>query len=382
VIFTKKVLFASSVSGNIKAFQTPYLKLFKDNGYIVHVAAKWTSGDNYSLPYCDHFYNLSIERNPLKLGNINAIKELKRIILENKYECISCHTPMGGVVTRLASKKARKEFGTRVIYTAHGFHFYKGAPLLNWLIYYPIEWYLAKFTDTLITINTEDFELAKRKFSKRCKDIQYVPGVGIDTKKFDIKMTDAEKEEYRKSIGLSKEDYVLTCVARLDKNKNQGFLINVVEKIKEELSNVKLLLVGPDELNGYYQNMTKEKQLENQIIFLGMREDIPQLLQISDVVVSASKREGLPVNVMEAFACGKPFVALDCRGMKDLIENEKSGFVVDKNDITSFCKIIVNLKNDTDLLVNIKKNIFEISSKYDASNLIIFYRRIYFLIKR
>lgn len=253
---------------------------------------------------------------------------------------------MGSVVARLAARHARKN-GTRVIYTAHGFHFFKGAPLINWLLFYPVEKYLAKYTDTLITINKEDYELAKSKFSGKCKDIEYVPGVGIDTKKFDVSMSEKEKLELRKKIGLKKNDFVLICVARLDKNKNQGFLINAMKKIVNKNKNIHLLLVGPDELNGKYKKKVKKYKLENNIHFLGRREDVPQLLVISNVVVSSSLREGLPVNIMEALASNIPVVALNCRGMSDLITNNENGYIV--NNPKKFIDKVLKIKNKNTL---------------------------------
>ena len=155
----KKVLFTATVDSHIIHFHIPYLKLFKDKDYEVHVV----TGEEGKIPYCNKKHIINIKRNPYNFKNINAINELKKIINKEKFDIIHCHTPMGGVVTRIAAKKTRIN-GTKIIYTAHGFHFYKGAPLLNWMLFYPIEKYLSKYTDTLITINKEDYELAKRKF--------------------------------------------------------------------------------------------------------------------------------------------------------------------------------------------------------------------------
>ena len=209
----KKVLYVATVDIHIKTFHLPYLKMLHDMGYEVHVA---TNGKE-EFPDCDKKHTICIERSPYKLKNIKAIKQLKKIIDKEKFDIIHCHTPMGSVVTRLAAKKSRKKHNTKVLYTAHGFHFYKGAPLLNWILFYPIEKYLSKYTDTLITINQEDYNLAKNKFSKRCNNIEYVPGVGIDTEKFNIKLTEKEKNQFKKNIGIKKEDFILTCVARMDK---------------------------------------------------------------------------------------------------------------------------------------------------------------------
>lgn len=351
----KKVLYVATVDIHIKTFHLPYLKMLHDMGYEVHVATNGTE----QFPCCDKKYTIPIERNPYKLKNIKAIKELKKIIDKENYDIIHCHTPMGSVVTRLAAKQARKN-ETRVIYTAHGFHFYKGAPVINWLLFYPVEKCLSKYTDTLITINKEDYELAKNKFSGSCKDIEYVPGVGIDTKKFDITMSEKEKSTLKKSLGLKKNDFILTCVARLDKNKNQGFLISAMKKITDKYNDIHLLLVGPDELNGKYQKKVKKYKLENNVHFLGRRDDIPQLLLISDIVVSASKREGLPVNIIEAFASGKPVVALNCRGMSDLIDNRKNGILV--NNLVEMANAIEKIYlNELKLYNTDKKSIKKIT---------------------
>ena len=366
----KKVLYVATVDVHIKTFHLPYLKLLHDNGYEVHVA---TNGDE-QFPYCDVKHQICIERSPFKFNNIKAIKQLKKIIDEEIFDIVHCHTPMGSVVARLAAMGASKKNGTRVIYTCHGFHFYKGAPKLNWILFYPIEKWLAKYTNTLITINKEDYNLAINKFKKRCHDIEYVPGVGIDTKKFQINLSEEEKNKLRESIGLEKNDYVLTCVARLDKNKNQGFLINVMEELVKESNNIHLLLVGPDELNGYYQNLVAEKKMEKNIHFLGRREDIPQILSISDVILSSSLREGLPVNVMEAFAAGKPVVALSCRGMHDLIVNNENGFIVSNEK--EMREKIFEIKNNN-LVNGIIKNNLDKTSNYSINKIVGELDRIY-----
>lgn len=312
----KKVLFTATVDSHILQFHIPYLKMLKEKGYEVHVATNGTE----NIPYCDVKHVVSFERSPIKINNLKAIKQLKKIIDKEKFEIIHCHTPMGSVVTRLAAKKARKK-GTKVIYTAHGFHFYKGAPLINWMIFYPIEKYLSQYTDCLITINDEDYELARKKF-KKCEQIELIYGVGVDENKFNFKMTDQEKHELRKSLGLRDDDFVIIYVAELSKRKNQGMLIQAVkELIDDGKNNIKVILPGTDSMNGYYQKMSKDLGLEDNIKFLGYRKDIPKLLKISDLYVSTAKQEGLPVNIMEAMTSNIPIIATDCRGNRDLIKS-------------------------------------------------------------
>ncbi|MBR5939528.1 glycosyltransferase family 4 protein [Candidatus Saccharibacteria bacterium] len=320
---SKKVLFIATVDSHIELFHLPFLKMFKDKGYEVSVATE----TDKPIKYCDKKIKLPIKRSPFKMiSNFKAIRKLKKILANEKYEIVHCHTPVGGVVARMAAKKARKN-GTRVIYTAHGFHFYKGAPMHFWMMFYPIEWYLAKFTDTLITINNEDFERAKKRFGKRCRDIQYVPGVGVDPKKFEKKLTKKEKAELRESLGLSSEDKVLIFPAELSKRKNQMWLIKTLEPMFKSDNKLHLLLPGKDSLNGKCQALAKKLGVDKQVHFLGFRNDIPNLLQISDIAVSSARQEGLPVNLMEAAFWGLPIVATDCRGNRDVCLLYRNSFV-------------------------------------------------------
>lgn len=327
----KKVLFVATVDSHIELFHLPYLKMFHDKGWEVHVATE----TGKKIPYCDKKIKLPIKRSPFKLiSNHRAIKKLREVAKKEKYDIVHCHTPVGGVVARLACKKLRRE-GLRMIYTAHGFHFYTGAPVHYWMMFYPVEWYLAKYTDTLITINDEDYQRAKKRLSKRCRDIQYVPGVGVDEKKFEKKLSAKEKHALRESLGLKDDDEVLICVGRLDKNKNQGFLIRAMKELAAKDSAYQLLLVGPDELHGKYQKLVDKLGVREHVKFLGFREDIPELLQISDIAVSASKREGLPVNLIEAAMVGLPIVATDCRGNRDVCK-ECNGAIMNQEDEKKF----------------------------------------------
>lgn len=359
----KKVLFTATVDSHILAFHLPFLKWFKEQGYEVHVA---TNGDE-EIPYCDKKIKISFERSPFKLNNIKAIFQLKKVLLKEKYDIIHTHTPMGSVVTRLAAKKARKQ-GTRVIYTAHGFHFYKGAPLLNWCLFYPVEKYLSKYTDTLILINKEDYNLATKKF-KKCKDIEYVPGVGIDEKKFDVKMTKEDKHKLRKEIGLKDTDFVMIYPAELNKNKNQIMLIDAMEQLIDKYPDIHLLLPGKDSYNGYYQKIVEEKNLDKNIHFLGFRKDIPRLLKISDLSVATSKREGLPVNILEAMYIGLPIIATNCRGQRDLVDNDENGFLVDFS-LQDLVSKIIEVYDNQEVRDRMKKNSQKKIQVYTLNNIL------------
>lgn len=364
----KKVLFVATITKHINTFHIPYLKYFKEQGYEVHVA----SNGKETIEYCDKHYNLPFERFPLKKNNLKTYKELKRIINNNQYEIIHCHTPVGGVLTRLAARKARKK-GTKVIYTAHGFHFYKGAPLLNWIIYYPIEKICAKWTDCLITITEEDFSLAKKKL--KAKRIEHINGVGMNTERFQKELSEEEKEEKREELKIDKNDIVFSYVAELNENKSQTLLINVMKELKKEIPNVKLLLIGSGPLAEEYQKIIKNNDLEDSIRLMGKREDINELLSITDIYLASSIREGLPVNVMEAMYKELPIIATDNRGHREMVKNGENGFII--NTIEEMKNQITEILGDKQLYQQLAKKGKEMSKQYETEKIIKDIEKIY-----
>lgn len=337
----KRVLFSATVDSHIKFFHLPYLQYFKSQGYEVCVA---TNGRG-PLPFCDKKYTIPITKSPFKLTNLKAYKELRTIIDHEEFDLIHCHMPMAAVITRLAARKARKK-GTKVIYTAHGFHFFRGAPLISWLIYYPVEKMMARYTDCLITINHEDYTRAKTK-KFRAKQTEIVDGIGVDLSKF--KPVSLEKKaKLRSQYNYNNDAFILVYVAELTKRKNQEALIKSTVKLKEVIKNLKVLIVGEDSMAGYYQRIAKKLGIENEIDFLGLRQDVPQLLNIADMYVSVSKQEGLPINIIEAMGCGLPICATKVRGHVDLIQHNKNGILISLDNEDDLSEGIIQLYNDSE----------------------------------
>lgn len=332
----KKVLFVATVNRHIIGCHLPYLKWFKEQGYEVHVASR----GNEKINYCDKHFNLPFERFPLKINNIKTYNELKKIIKNNHYDIIHCHTPVGGVLSRLAARKERKK-GTKVLYTAHGFHFYKGAPLLNWLIYYPIEKIMAHYTDCLITIVNEDYEFANKYFT--VKKIEHINGIGVNTDRFSKEATEEKKAELKKELGIRKNDIVFSYVAELNKNKNQILLIKVINKLKEKIPSIKLLLVGDGILLQKYKKLVKNKKLEKNVLVLGRRDDINEILSITDIYLASSIREGLGLNIIEAMYKKVPIVATNNRGHRELILDKETGVLLEKNTVKEMYTKIIKL---------------------------------------
>lgn len=325
-----KVLFvATVVKTHIKAFHIPYLKLFKEKGWETAVAARndYENPQDCVIPYCDRYCDVPFERSPFKVGNFKAYRELKKIIYDGDYKIIHCHTPMGAVLARIAARKVRKK-GCKIIYTAHGFHFYKGAPLVNWLLYYPMEWLLAHWTDVLITINQEDYARAQKHL--HAKRVVYVPGVGIalNSKTY----TNEGFAEKRAELGIPEGAKIALTVGELIPRKNHETIIRAVAQEKQ----VYLLIAGRGVLQEYLENLVNELGLSDRVKLLGFRSDINQLNGVADLFVFPSFHEGLSVALMEAMAAGLPIVCSDIRGNKDLIQDNIGGLLVHPTDTATW----------------------------------------------
>lgn len=362
----KKVLFvATVVKTHIMEFHIPYLKMFKEMGWETAVAARndYENPADCVIPYCDIYYNIPFERNPLKPGNLKAYKELKHIIDEGEYDIIHCHTPVGAMLTRLAAKQARKQ-GTKVFYTAHGFHFYKGASVINWILYYPVEKWLSRYTDVLITINKEDYERAKTfKAGKVC----YVPGVGIDLKKFNAGYVN--KEQKRKEIGVSADDFVLLSVGELIPRKNHEVVIRALSVLKQldKLNHIEYVICGRGSYEADLRKLAEGLDVADHVHFLGYRNDISEICNCADLFVFMSHQEGLPVALMEAMACGLPAVCSNIRGNTDLIEDGVTGLLAN-NTPEEVAQSISKMKSDTALRNRVASAALQKIKQFDLSS--------------
>ena len=281
-------------------------------------------------------HNIPFSRSPFSKNNLKAYKMFKQLVETEHYDVVHTHTPNASMIVRLACRNVRKQ-GTRVFYTAHGFHFFKGAPLKNWLMYYPVEKFCARYTDVLITINKEDYELAQKKI--HAKKVCYVPGVGIDLER--IRSVQADRNEMRKSMGVPEDCILLTSVGELSKRKNHQVVIKAIAKMNN--SSIHYAIAGEGPLFSYLTELSQKLGIENQVHFLGYRTDIYQIYKASDIALLPSLQEGLPVALMEAMAIGLPVVCSKIRGNVDLIEDGKGGFVFSCYDVDGFVRVVKHL---------------------------------------
>ena len=284
-------------------------------------------------------YHIDTSRSPFSIGNVKAIKQLKKIVSGGGYDLVHCHTPIAAACTRIACRGARKR-GVRVLYTAHGFHFYKGAPKKNWLVFYPVEKLCARMTDVLITINREDFAFAKRKL--KAKRVEYIPGVGIDPERF---LPTEKSLLKRNEIGVPENAKLLLSVGELNRNKNHEKVLRAIAELGRD--DVHYAIAGKGALANELTGLAEELGIAERVHILGYRDDVAELYGAADLFVHPSYREGLPVAVIEAMAAGLPVVASRIRGNKDLITDD-GGRLVCPCNAHGFAEAIGELLSDTE----------------------------------
>lgn len=330
----KKFLMVATVPSMIGQFNMNNIQILIDMGYEVHVACNFNDRSIWTKERINLFkkqlsqlgvkgIQIEFARTPYSIIKLfKSYKKLHKIIKKQKYKGLHCHTPVAGVIARFAALGTK----TKVIYTAHGFHFYKGAPLKNWILYYPIEKICSYMTDILITINKEDYAFAQRKM--RAKKVEYIPGIGIDNKKFgrdSINMI--QRKEFREKLGCKPNDIMLLSVGELSERKNHMIVIKALAKLKSSgIVKFKYYIVGQGILKDAQEKLIKSLNLTDSVKLLGFRSDIKELLSAADLFVFPSLQEGLPVALMEAMASGLPVLCSRIRGNTDLIKNEECLF--------------------------------------------------------
>lgn len=287
-------------------------------------------------------HDIPFSRSPFSKDNLKAYKMLKQLVETEHYDIVHTHTPNASMIARLACRKVRKQ-GTRVFYTAHGFHFFKGAPIKNWLMYYPIEKFCARFTDVLITINKEDYALAQKKMP--AQRVCYVPGVGIDLSK--IQNIECDRNEIRKSMEVPEDCVLLLSVGELNVNKNHQVIIRALARMSNK--NVHYAIAGLGDQKENLLKLAKELGVENQFHLLGFRTDAFKLYKASDIFVFPSFREGLSVSMMEAMASGLSIVCSKIRGNEDLVVDGDGGSLCLPYSEEEFAKSISTLVCDSKL---------------------------------
>lgn len=365
----KKMLMLASVASMIDQFNIPNIEILQQQGYEVHVACNFEKGSTCSAERISELkkklasmnatcFQIDFSRNVFKVNEvIKAYKQVKELCVCEKYQFIHCHSPIGGVIGRMVGHAMH----IKVIYTAHGFHFFKGAPFTNWLIYYPIEKWLSRYTDILITINQEDYERAKKRF--KAKRVFKIPGIGLNTKNiFDKKV---DRNEIRKQIQVPQEAFMIISVGELNTNKNQEVIIKALKEIRDK--DIYYVLCGIGSKKEYLEKLCRELGIEDNVKFLGFRNDVIDLCKAADVFAFPSLREGLGMAALEGMATGLPLITSNIHGINDYSIDGISGYKCSRRNVKDYVRAIRNIKANEKLKEQMKENNLFIVKKFDSS---------------
>uniref|UniRef100_UPI004055F160 glycosyltransferase n=1 Tax=Acetatifactor sp. TaxID=1872090 RepID=UPI004055F160 len=365
----KTVLMLATTAAMIEQFNKNNILILEEMGYEVHVAGNFLVGNPISDKRLEEFklwieehhgkwFHIPATRKPTDLkNNIAAYKNVLQLIREYHYDFIHCHTPIGSVIGRLAAHKTH----TRIIYTAHGFHFFKGAPLINWIFYYPVERFLSRWTDMLILINKEDYNRAKKSF--HAKRTECIPGVGVDVEKiFQVKV---DREEKRRSIGVPEDAFLIISVGEVNKNKNHAVIVRAIAQLKQD--NIHYVICGQGGEKDNLIQLSKELGIQERVHLLGFRNDVIELLKSSDLFAFPSKREGLGLAAIEAMAVGLPLITSGIHGIKDYSIDTVTGYKILDDSPVSYAEAIMKIAFEEKKGNKYARINRELSQKYDIN---------------
>ncbi len=342
----KKVLFITTISGFLQQFEMNDVHILQKSGYEVHYATNFNN-PIYEVDIDDLkrmgiiLHQIDIQKSPRHLlQNTKALRQLKRLMAREKFRIIHCHNPMGGVLGRLAA--ASHGEGAYVIYTAHGFHFYKGAPLKNWLLYYTVERLLAHRTDMIITINREDYVRAGRFHLRKNGSVEWIHGVGVDSERFSPRPW--LREQKRRELGIPEHSFHIVTAAELNANKNQKVIIEALAALTDD--EIYYSICGKGDNAENLERLILEYRLERRVRLLGYRRDMEEILQTADCFAFPSIREGLGIAAVEALCCGVPLIASDNRGTREYARDGYNGIVCRADQAADFKEAIHKLYSD------------------------------------
>ena len=368
----KKVLIVASVISFIEWFNKENVSYLKDElNCEVHIACNLDymsdTDEERTRGYIAKLradgvilHNIAFARSPLKTQNRKAYKELKNIIDQTAFDLIHCHTPVASMLTRIAARKSRKQ-GSTVMYSCHGFHFHKAALKKNWLLYYPIERVLSLFCDYIVTINREDFNRAK---TFHAKNVRYIPSVGVDINR--IRNTVVDKAEYKRKLGVPEDAILLVSIGELIERKNHQVIIRALGEIPRK--DIYYAIAGKGPLLGELTALAEKSGLKDRVLFLGFRQDIPELCHAADISAFPSRIEGLGLAGVEAMAAGVPLVSSNVHGILDYVKDGETGYACDPEDYKAFAKAIEILASDKSLRESMRDACIKATEPFEINN--------------
>ncbi len=331
------ILVMTTVSGTVNAFLEPHIAALTDEGHSVDIACAVQRPLEHSiLTLVNQVHDVPLHRSPLNPRNLAALRALRRLIRIEAYDVIHVHTPVAAFIGRLAAINRRKPI---VIYTAHGFHFMHDGPKSAWLLYFPLEWLMSHFTDYLATLNREDYSRARRWFTH--PQVAFVPGVGISARPSPSSLT---SKQSRGTLGVNSKEVLLLSVGELNSNKGHRLAIEALAQLPQHF---KLAIAGEGPEYDALTEMAESFGVMDRVKLLGYRNDVENLIAAADLLIHPSRREGLPVAVMEAMRAATPVIGGRIRGVTDLVDRH-SGLLIEGRDPSDWAHAILEVAGQPD----------------------------------
>ena len=358
-----KILITATVQSHIAQFHKPVIRMLQEMGHQVEIAARNNLHEkkNLTLTEPDVIHEVNFCRSPFSLQIFPAYRQLKKVIEAGGYDVVHCNTPVAGILTRLACRKLRKQGKLKVMYEAHGLHFFKGGPRSGWLIWYPIEKFFSRFADMMVLINKMDYELVKEKF--HAKAVRRIPGIGVNLSQFQ----DVGHGALRQELSLDENTPLVLSVGELNENKNHKVVITAISAMKNK--EVHYCIAGNGPLLQELTEHAKAMGVADRVHFLGYRRDVPMLMHQADVFVLPSRREGLGMAAIEAMSCGLPLVSSNRHGINDYSIEGVTGYKHDPDDSRGFAESMDKLLEDAHLRGELAENCKKMAQEFtlDAS---------------
>lgn len=368
----KKVLIVASVVSFIEWFNKENVDFLRSElGCEVHIACNFDYLQDTDAERTNKYieklkgqgvvlHNIGFARSPFALSNIKAYRALQSIIDAHHFDLIHCHTPTAAMMTRLAAKKARKR-GSVVMYTCHGFHFHNAAPKINWMLYYPVERFLSRYCDYIVTINKEDYNRAK---TFHCKNVRYIPSVGVDINR--IRVLQIDKAAKKEAIGVPPDKVLIVSAGELIERKNHEVIIRALAKLNDP--DIYYAIAGKGPLKDYLTNLANDLGISDRVQLLGFRTDVFELYHAADISALPSKIEGLGLAGVEAMAAGVPLVSSNVHGILDYVIDGKTGYACAPDDVDGFAEAIKKLAGNAELRQSMKPDCLKAVEPFEISN--------------
>lgn len=368
------MLMIATVPSMIGCFNMDNIHILLELEYEVHVACNFRDISVWPKERVEAFikdlkglnivyHHINFSRNPKDIKQIiHAFRQVDSLIKYGQFQFVHCHTPIAALISRIVCHR----YNVKVIYTVHGFHFFSGAPVKNWLLFYPIEKLTSRYTDILITINKEDYRRARKAFYT--KKTVYIPGVGIDTKKFVICWVDREKK--RQELGVMFNDFLLLSVDELSEQKNQKVIIDALIRMKSDgiIRNIVYLIVAKGDTQEELERLIKEFDIEDHVKLLGNRTDIDELCKTVDCFVYPSIYKEYSIALMEAMAAGLPLIFTNINGIKDQTKEAEFGCCIDPTSLDTVVNAIVKMQGDKEFRRKCAFNNWKIAKTFEIQN--------------